>query len=245
MTSPQSPYHVLRRLLSICYNSPLETASFYANLLHDLFAQDLLKGIELDVRCLDLRARYITEEALIKKGKAAATSLKGKGKSKPEFDPRKSHNGVAGPSHVLHNGSRISDYGVHVKKLKVHPHLAIHLQAWIHIASKDYYSAIHLVRDKVYQRTVTRRKGKEKANVGQGHESTHSTALLPFDGSREQTERNHHSCLECAMIMAEACQLLGRFEEGRIILRNVHEATAGANRDPGELGCTFIRMSGS
>lgn len=238
MTSPQSPYHVLRRLLSICYNSPLETASFYANLLHDLFADDLLKGIELDVRCLDLGARYIAEDAsLAKKGKAGTTS-KGKGKSKPEFNHRTLHNSAAGPSHILPNGLRIADHDIHIKKLKVHSHLVIHLQAWIHIAAKDYYSAIHLVRDKVYRPTTISRKGKEKADGLKGRGIKHDTAFLPFDGNREQAERNHHSCLECAMIMAEACQQLGRFEEGRSILRNVHEATARANRNLGERLCT-------
>ncbi|KAI5452610.1 anaphase-promoting complex subunit cdc27 [Naganishia albida] len=240
MTSPQSPYHVLRRLLSICYNSPLETASFYANLLHDLFADDLLKGIELDVRCLDLGARYIAEDAsLAKKGKAGTTS-KGKGKSKPEFNHRTLHNSAAGPSHILPNGLRIADHDIHIKKLKVHSHLVIHLQAWIHIAAKDYYSAIHLVRDKVYRPTTISRKGKEKADGLKGRGANHDTAFLPFDGNREQAERNHHSCLECALIMAEACQQLGRFEEGRSILRNVHEATARANRNLG-LSLTFAK----
>jgi hypothetical protein len=176
MSSPQSPYHVLRRLLSICHNAPLETATFYASLLHDLFAEDLLTGTELEVQ-----------------------SLREDGEEKGKSD-------------------------VVTKKVSVDPHLAVHLRAWIHIAAKEYYAAIHLVREKVYHRASTR-KGKERATDA-------FIPTLPFDGNRQLLEGNHESCLECAMIMAEACQSLGRFEEGRKILHHVHQATSRASGNP-------------
>ncbi|KAJ9094314.1 hypothetical protein QFC19_007999 [Naganishia cerealis] len=241
MSSPQSPYHVLRRLLSICYNSPLETSSFYANILHDLFAEDLLKGIELGVGCLDPSGSSRNGIPCTAKEPAyGKVGTKGKGKSvaasiqeDPEDDghllPR------AGPE-----GLTPRDQPISIKKMKVHPHLAIHLRAWIHIGAKEYYSAIHLTRDRVYYDEASKRRGKRKmSNVNRDYDNE-IAALVPFDGSRERLQRNHQTCLECAMIVAEACQSLGRYEEGRRILKIAHENTAKANQDP-ELSITLAK----
>lgn len=171
MSSPESPYHVLRRLLSLCHNTPRETAHFYASLLHDLFADDLLAGIDLDVRYLD--------------------------------------------------GDKVK-----VEKVGVDPHLAVHVKAWLHVGRGEYYPAIHLVRDRVFRDNPTNKKGKERK--AQDHSGA---TTLPFDGTRHLLD-GHPECLECAMIMAEACQSLGRFEEGRKILHHVHAATSRATGNP-------------
>lgn len=55
---------------------------------------------------------------------------------------------------------------------------------------------------------------------------------LPFDGQRTHLEGTD-ACLECAMIMAEACQALNRFEEGRKILHDVHRIVSRSSR-PGK-----------
>lgn len=243
MSSPQSPYHVLRRLLSICYNSPLETSSFYANLLYDLFAEDLLKGVELDVCCLDLR-KGSTNGALSATQETAGgkEGTKGKGKSVSRSSQKEAEDDAYPPSRSDPESSTPHGQPIIVKKLKVHPHLAIHLQAWIHIGAKEYYSAIHLVRDRVYYDQSSKRKGYSSSNTYQEVDDELGS-LLPFDGARDRVQMNHQSCLECAMIVAEACQALGRYEEGRRLLKLVHESTAKANRDSSKLYYTGTRIS--
>lgn len=174
MSSPESPYHVLRRLISLIHNSPLETAHFYASLLHDLFAHDLLTGIALDV-------------------------------------PSPGHDDIQ------------------TQQVHVDPHLAVHLKAWIHISAQEHYAAIHLVRDRVYHRLSTK-KGKERATDDEAGSVAMPT--LPFDGQRTHLEGSD-ACLECAMIMAEACQALNRFEEGRQVLHNVHQIVSRSTRPGG------------
>lgn len=239
MSSPQSPYHVLRRLLSICYNSPLETSSFYANLLHDLFSEDLLKGIELEVCCLDSSTGSKSgSPAATKRSVVGKGGTKGKGKSTAtQSSQNEAEDDAYPPSRSDPEGSIPRDQPISIKKLKVHPHLAIHLQAWIHIGAKDYYSAIHLARDRVFYDQPSKRKPKRRpSSAGRDEESD-----IPAVGDSDRLQRNRQSCLACAMIVAEACQALGRYEEGRRLLKMVHESTAKANQDTSKFRSTSTR----
>jgi hypothetical protein len=231
-------YHILRRLLSLCYNASPQTSYFYAGILFDLYNEELLNGITLPVVvAIDEAARDHEDDH----------RLHGRHPTKS-----RSKNGASSKSSHPSKYSSASPSQIHTELVKISPHLALHIKAWSYLNAQEPYSAIHLVKEHIRSSDSALDRRFHWSN-DQGTLDPIPTSLLDSDsesedGSVEDDEDdegvNPHlpsmssshpklkekrirkskkkeldlPCLECAMIYAKGCEVTARFEKGRIVL---------------------------
>lgn len=188
MQSP-SLYHLLARLLDLVYNSSPATSTFYADILFQLFTPEVIKTIE--VPTTDLRSQH----------ELKSDHLSGNENGKRRRDP--SRTGEHVDTAEQHTSSP-SNNGLD-------PHIAIHARALAFFVSREYYSAIHLVRD-----------------LACGSSSKKDLWALGEYGDLGN-EGKESVCVVCSNILAKCCAELGRFEEGLEVLE-----LAGRHIDGGE-----------
>ena len=237
--SAPSHYHILRRLLSLCYNASPQTSYFYAGILFDLYNEELLNGITLPVVvAIDEAARDHGDDYRLH-GRQPSKSRSKKGTSSKSVHPSKS------PS--------ISKD--HAELIKIPPHLALHIKAWSYLNAQEPYSAIHLVKEHIRSSdsALDRRfhwnndqgtldpipsnlLGSDSESEGgsdvlsdDDEDDDRVNPHLPSTSSSHPKPKNNRTrkskkkvldlpCLECAMIYAKGCEVTARFEKGRMVL---------------------------
>lgn len=247
-----SHYHLLRRLVSLCYNSSPKTSYFYAGLLYDLYNAELLAGLSLPVVVapgeeVDEDADTVHGDSPIRRPRAGRGRGKAGGSSMHALD--------LGTHDILAEGK--------VETVDVPKHLALHLKGWSFINNDELYSAIHLVKEHIAKSDEElenkfkwdSEKGVLDYVLGAGLSSDEddeddpsgsddgrafklgrkSAPKLKAKGKGKQREKiptDDLPCLECAMIFSKACEGLARFDEGRNVLeRTVKTLERGLNED--------------
>jgi len=239
LSSTPSHYHILRRLLSLCYNASPQTSYFYAGILFDLYNDELLNGISLPVVvAIDEAARDHEEDHRLRRRQPTKSRSKQGTSNKP-----------------LHPDTSSSNSRIHTELIKIPPHLALHIKAWSYLNAQEPYSAIHLVKEHIRSSdsALDRRflwsndqgtldpiptnllgsdSESEDASDGSSDDDEDDEEVNPYLPSissshpQPKQRRNRRSrkkdlelpCLECAMIYAEGCEVTARFEKGRMVL---------------------------
>jgi hypothetical protein len=227
--SQPSHYHLLRRLVSLCYNSPARTSYFYVGLLYDLYNEDLLRGLTLPV--VVSTARGSDDDTIQRESP-------GKGRLGMRLNRAASRSGSKG--HRTRSKNSTSDQDS-IEFVNVPRHLALHIKGWSFINNKEYYSAVTLVKGHIEMTAYASEKFfRWYSDTGtvdpilpsylhdDESETEDELDLDPLD-MQERLEKRKQKfkeslseevspCLECAMIHAAGCESLGRIEEGRLVL---------------------------
>lgn len=222
---PDNPshYHLLRRLISLCYRSPPRTAYFYAAVLYDLYHADLITGLSLPVAVRS--GKDDEQEDMIQANQWP-------GKQTVE------HGRKNGSSTKVNQDASTGPHQVEVEWVHVPRHLALHVRGWSLINNSEFYSAVHLVKDHVDEQDSDRTKALDLKDLDTVPDLTDLMDSEDSDhddeskrGQRQQTQRSRPSesshkttrkglpCLECAMIHSTACERLARYDEGRTVLQ--------------------------
>jgi hypothetical protein len=216
-SSQSSPplLHLLLRLVSLVYTSPTESAAFYADILLVLFPPSTVEHVNAQLRHSHSSTSLPPKNIL---GTSAAPAV-----------PRKDRTSTTSPSKV----GLQHDVGSKPDVELFDPHIAVHARALVFNETKDYYSAIALVRDLVQPSTTGGSSQKSKRmDDPSTSTSTSGWTAVPIGKDKKKSEtisadgRKHHGCLACAQILALACQAVGRFEEGREVLESAMEQQA-------------------
>lgn len=228
--TPPSHYHLLRRLVSLCYNSSPRTSYFYAGLLFDLYNEELLNGLILPVVVapgeeLDDDADTVHGDSPIKSRARGKLIRSWNGSSTASLDMGK---------HDVLNGGKI-------EMVDIPKHLALHIKGWSFVNNAELYSAIHLVKEHIVRSdehldtkvrwdsesgmlealvaSTMSSDDEDEDNIGARQQGRRASSKGKGKGKeRATTEQQDLPCLECAMIYSRACEGLARFEEGRTVL---------------------------
>lgn len=188
-----SAYHLLLRLISLVYNSTPASSTFYAGILFDLFHEDLLAGAKLPApspSAAQGEAAGFTSPPL------TATDARTSARRK-----RLAGDGMNGSAPESKNVSEL---------LEVPRHQALHLYANAFLLNGEYYSAIECVRKHVDDGPAV--------TAAEGSRPTKSSSSGGDKTNERSRPQNRLPCMDCAHILARACEKLGRYEEGRSIL---------------------------
>lgn len=204
-SSEPSTYHLLTRLVSLVYNSTPATSAFYAGILYDLFHRDLLAGVSVAVPASNSSSNDTFA--------STSTAFLNAGTKK---DLRRKR---AAATDVV-NGLDAATGEDYVNHIEVPRHQALHLYANALLQDGQWYSAIECVRKHVDDGPAI-----DAGSTGDGLDSS---TIVPKKSRSKRQDRL--PCIDCALILARACEKLGRYEEGRLVLAEATERNAKAGR---------------
>ena len=242
---PPSHYHLLRRLVSLCYNSSPKTSYFYSGLLYDLYNAELLTGLSLPVIVApgdEADEGTVHGDSPVKgrgRGRGQGRGY-GRGRDGNKSNDPRSRPGSSTQSLELGTSDLLADGKIEM--VDVPKHLALHIKGWSYINNAELYSAIHLVKEHISKSDEeletsfnwdpefgvlnyvlgASSSSDEDDEVNSDEDRPvkpgHRTTIKGKGKQKEKIEREKLPCLECAMIYSRACEGLARFEEGRNVL---------------------------